>query len=157
MNAVVESVRSLWLPLEGINLMLPNVAVAEVINYQPLDMVENGPHWLLGVVRWRERELPVIALEGICGFGLPRQEESPRLSVLNSVLPDSDLPFYVMVTTGIPRLVIADEEALGESVLAGKQFPETVADVVTIGSENALIPNLEAIQLLVEKAWRDCR
>lgn len=157
MTAIAESVRSLWIPLEGTNLMLPNVAVAEVINYQPLEMVENGPHWLLGVVRWRERELPVIALEGICGFGLPRQEKSPRLSVLNSVRSDSDLPFYAIVTTGIPRLVIADEEALGESKLGGKQLPETVADVIGIGSENALIPNLEIIQQLVETAWQECR
>ena len=67
MNAVVESVRSLWIPLEGINLMLPNGAVAAVINYQPLDMVENGPHWLLGVVRWRESVMWMGA-QGVTDF-----------------------------------------------------------------------------------------
>ena len=48
MNAVVESVRSLWVPLDGINLLVPNVAIAEVINYQPLDLIQDGPEWLLG-------------------------------------------------------------------------------------------------------------
>ncbi len=157
MSATAESVRSLWIPLEGINLMLPNVAVAEVINYQPLELVDNGPDWLLGALRWRELEMPVIALESICGFDLPGRGKTPRLSVVNSVLAGSDLPFYAIVTTGIPRLVMADEDALGGSELAGRELPETVADVVSIGSESALIPNLELIQKLVEKAWQSCR
>ena len=56
MNAVVESVRSLWVPLDGINLLVPNVAIAEVINYQPLDLLEEGPEWLLGSLRWRDQQ-----------------------------------------------------------------------------------------------------
>ena len=59
MNAVVESVRSLWVPLESTNLLVPNVAIAEVVSYQPLEMVEGGPDWLLGLLRWRDHELPV--------------------------------------------------------------------------------------------------
>ena len=45
MNAVVESVRSLWVPLNGVNLLVPNVAIAEVINYQPLDLIQDGPEF----------------------------------------------------------------------------------------------------------------
>lgn len=157
MNAVVESVRSLWVPLEGVNLLVPNVAVAEVINYQPLDLIQEGPDWLLGGLRWRDQVLPVLSMESLCGFGLPQGERGARISVLNSVKGNSALPFYAIVTAGIPRLISADADALGDSMLAARSLPDTVADCVQIGNEEALIPNLEIIQALVESSWMKFR
>ncbi len=154
MNAVVESVRSLWVPLEGVNLLLPNVAIAEVINYQPLDMIQSGPDWLLGGLRWRDQLLPIVSMERLCGFDLPQGGRGARISVLNSVQPDSGLTFYAMVTAGIPRLFSADEEALGPSMMATNNLPDTVADCVQIGSEQALIPNLEIVQTVVAGVWK---
>ena len=154
MNAVVESVRSLWVPLEKVNLLLPNVAIAEVINYQPLDLIQDGPDWLLGRLQWRDKVLPVVSMERLCGLSVPQAERGSRISVLNSVQDDASLPFYAMVTAGIPRLFSADADALGGSMLSTRSFPETVADCVQIGSEEALVPNLEIIQRLVAEAWK---
>ena len=155
MNAVVESVRSLWVPLDGVNLLVPNVAIAEVINYQPLDLIQEGPAWLLGAMRWRDQALPVVSMESLCGFGLPQSERGARISVLNSVKRGSGLPFYAMVTAGIPRLMSANADALGESLLATRSLPDTVADCVQIGNEEAFIPDLEIIQTMVESSWND--
>lgn len=154
MNAVVESVRSLWVPLEGVNLLLPNVAVAEVINYQPVDMIQSGPDWLLGSLRWRDKQLPIISMERLCGFNLPQGGHRARISILNSVQADSDIPFYAIVTSGIPRLFSADEEALGPSLMETNNLPDTVADCVQIGSEQALIPDLQVVQSVVAKVWK---
>jgi len=153
MNAVVESVRTLWVPLENVNLLVPNVAIAEVINYQPLDLIHDGPDWLLGCLRWREQELPVVSVERLCGFSLPQGARGSRISVINSTIPGSDLPFYAIVTADIPRLFSADEDALGDSMLAERELPDTVADRVKIGNEEALLPDLENIQTMVGKAW----
>jgi chemosensory pili system protein ChpC len=154
MNAVVESVRSLWVPLDGVNLLVPNVAIAEVINYQPLDLIQDGPDWLLGCLRWRDHELPVISMESLCGHSLPQSEHGARISVLNSVQMQSEMPFYAMVTSDIPRLIHADVDALGESLAATRTLPESVADCVQIGSEEALIPDLDIVQGLVASAWK---
>lgn len=153
MNAVVESVRSLWLPLESTNLLVPNVAIAEVLNYQPLDLVEDGPDWLLGRLRWRDKDLPVISIERLCGYNPPRSERGSRITILNSVSADTNLPFFAMVTAGIPRLFNATADTLSESIAAERTLPDTVADCVKIGREEALIPNLGVIQALVEKTW----
>jgi chemosensory pili system protein ChpC len=153
MNAVVEFVRSLWVPLDGVNLLVPNVAIAEVVNYQPLELLQEGPPWLLGSLRWRDQQLPVVSMESLCGFGLPQSERGTRISIVNSVRPNSALPFYAMVTAGIPRLISADEDALGESLLAVRSLPDTVADCIQIGNEEALIPDLEAIQAMIETSW----
>ena len=153
MNAVVESVRSLWVPLENTILLVPNVAIAEVINSQPLDLVEGGPDWLLGCLRWRDRELPVISIERLCGYNMPRGERGSRICILNSVSAETSLPFFAMVTAGIPRLFNANADALSDSIAAARTLPDTVADCVQIGREEALIPNLTVIQALVEKTW----
>ena len=157
MNAVVESVRSLWVPLNGVNLLVPNVAIAEVINYQPLDLIQDGPEWLLGCLRWRDQELPVISMESLCGHSLPQAENSARISVLNSVQAHSDMPFYAMVTSDIPRLIHADADALGESLASIRTLPNSVTDCVQIGSEEALIPDLDIVQSVVASAWKKLR
>ena len=154
MNAVVESVRSLWVPLDGVNLLVPNVAIAEVINYQPLDILQDGPDWLLGSLRWRDNEIPVISMESLCGHSLPQSENSARISVLNSVQMQTEMPFYAMVTADIPRLIYADADALGESLAATRTLPGSVADCVQIGSEEALIPDLDVVQSVVASAWK---
>lgn len=153
MNAVVESVRGLWVPLIGTNLMVPNVTIAEIINYQPLDRIHNGPDWLLGALRWRDQVLPVVSMECLLGFKQPQHERGARISVLNSVKGGSSLSFYAMVTAGIPRLIKTDAGTLGKSLLTGKNLPDTVADRVRIGDEEGLIPDLETIQGIVEAGW----
>ncbi len=155
MNAVVETVRSLWVPLAELRLLVPNVAIAEVINYQPLDLVQDGPEWLLGRLRWRNQELPVVAMERLLGFDLCQPERGARISVFNSVRPNANLPFFATVTAGIPRLFNADADALGESLRSDREFAPTVADCVQIGSEEALIPDLGAVQAHIEDVWRN--
>jgi chemosensory pili system protein ChpC len=157
MNAVVETVRSLWVPLKGVKLLVPNVAIAEVINHQPIDVISDGPEWLLGALRWREQELPVVSLEGLLGVEAPQTRAGARISVFNTVKSQTDLPFFAALTAGIPSLFNADADTLGESLSSGKDLPDTVADCVKAGEDEALIPQLEAIQTLIEDAWTDCR
>ena len=153
MNAVVETVRSLWVPLTGLRLLVPNVAIAEVINYQSLDRVQDGPEWLLGVMRWRDQELPVVSMERLLGFESDEVSSGARITVFNSVLAGGNLPFFATLSAGIPRLVNADADMLGSSLLGGRDFEPLVADCVQLGGEEVLIPDLEAIQQLIEQAW----
>ena len=154
MNAVANAVRALWVPLKEVNILLPNVAIAEVVNYQPLDLIQDGPDWLLGKLRWRNHELPIVSMERLCGYGFAQGESGSRISIVNSVKPQSALPFFAMVTAGIPRLFNADADALGDSIAESRSLPDTVDDCVRIGSEDALIPNLDVIQTLLEEAWK---
>ncbi len=157
MNAVVESVRSMWVPLNGVNMLVPNVAIAEVINFQPLDLIQEDPEWLLGRLSWREQNLPVISMESLCGYKLPQTERGARISVLNSVQASSEMPFYAIVTSDIPRLIHVSADDLGESLAAGRNLPDSIADCVQIGNEEAIILNLDNIQSTVAAVWKDFR
>ena len=59
-STVHEKVRSLWVPLREMNLLLPNVAVAEISSYRAPVPVDGMPDWFLGMVRWRDQDIPVI-------------------------------------------------------------------------------------------------
>jgi hypothetical protein len=50
MRRYEETVRSLWIPLRGMNLLLPNVAVAEISPYRVPDSLKDAPDWLLGTL-----------------------------------------------------------------------------------------------------------
>lgn len=154
MSAIVDSVRSLWVPLEGANLLVPNVAIAEVIGYQPFELVESGTEWLLGSLRWRGLVVPVVSMENMCGQALPESGRNARIAIMNSTLSQSTLDFYAIVTSGIPRLINADSGALGGAIdMDG--LPDTVASQVQIGNERALIPDLQQVQEKIARAWAE--
>ena len=154
MSAIVESVRSLWVPLEGVNLLMPNIAIAEVIGYQPFELVETNTEWLLGSLRWRGLIVPVVSMESMCGQALPESGRNARIAIVNSTRYRAKLDFYAIVTAGIPRLINADNDTLGKAVDVD-DLPDTVASQVQIGSERALIPDLQQVQLHIEQAWAE--
>lgn len=154
MNAIVDKVRSLWIPLQDVNLLLPNVAVAEVIAFRVEEVLEAGPEWLLGGLRWREQHIPVVSFEAYCGRSAPALAEQTRIVVLNTLRGDAELPFYALATTGIPRLFLADEEALGDTLDAEEYAGEHCLSAVRIGNESAVIPDLNQLHRQVEAAWQ---
>ncbi len=153
-DAAVETVRSLWVPLAGTNLLVPNVAIAEVIGHQPYETLAGGPDWLLGSLRWRDILVPVVSMERLLGFESPDAGRGARIAVVNSVKADSGLSFYAMPTAGIPRLFAADEDALGEAAQVDGARVEYIACGVQIGSERALVPNMELIEVLIAETWK---
>ena len=60
-----ETVHSLLLPINKELLLLPNAAVAEVITYSEPEAINDAPEWLLGILNWRERRIPLISFESI--------------------------------------------------------------------------------------------
>ena len=106
MDAVVESVRSLWIPLDGVAVLVPNVAIAEVFEPEALLDVEGGPEWLSGAVRWRGQDIPVVSMQALCGFDSHRGAGKARICIINSLHADSGLPFYAMIAAAIPRLLV---------------------------------------------------
>jgi chemosensory pili system protein ChpC len=148
MKGVQEKVRSLWVPLRDMNLLLPNVAVAEIGSYRAPEPLADMPEWFLGMVRWRERSIPVISLEAVCGLNVPSNPVFSRLMVVNSVSLDSPVEHYAIVTAGLPGLIQFGEETADEVV---EYEGDSLKCVVRIGNEEAVIPDLEYLQHLLEQ------
>ena len=148
MDDVQDKVRSLWVPLREMNLLLPNVAVAEISSYRAPKTCDGMPEWFLGMVQWREQDIPVISLEAVCGLNVPSNPVFSRLMIVNSVNPDSPLKYFAIVTAGLPGLIQFGDDTADEVADYGN---DGLKCIVRIGSEQAVIPDLPYLQELLEK------
>ena len=151
MDTGQEKIRSLWIPLRSMNLLLPNMAVAEISSYrvpEPLPESDDMPEWILGTVKWQDEDIPVISLEAVCGIRVPSNPVFSRLMIVNSVRQDSKLKNYAIVTAGLPGLI-----------QFGYDTPDEYSDfeeeglhcMVRIGNEEAIIPDLDHLQDMLEQ------
>ena len=58
----------LLVPLADRTLLLPNVAVAELIPYRAPQVSEGAPAWFLGQIAWRDLSLPLFSFEAASGL-----------------------------------------------------------------------------------------
>lgn len=148
MDSAHEKIRSLWVPLRKINLLLPNVAVAEIGSYRTPRAAPGMPEWYLGTVRWQDQDIPVMSLEALVGIGVPSNPVFSRLMIVNSVHQDSSVRNYAIVTAGLPGLIhFANDTA---SQFQPLEDPGLKC-VVRIGNEEAVIPDLDYLQSLLEE------
>lgn len=141
----LTTLTGLLLPLSDRYLLLPNVAVAELIDYQDSTPEEGAPEWFLGPISWRQLTLPLLSFEAACG-GRAKVGGRARIVVLNALGGRNELKFIGLLTQGIPRSCKLDSQLsyvdvpLAELELAAVQVGETVARVPDlIGLEQWLV------------------
>src|SRR3546814_6423691 len=71
-NDSVQDIRGVLIQVGGARLLLPNATISEVLSYADPEPVENAPEWLLGRIRWRGWQLPLVSFSRIAGL---RSEE----------------------------------------------------------------------------------
>ncbi len=140
----VGSLTCLLLPLADRYLLLPNVAIAELIGWQHGDPSSDSPPWHLRQITWRDRELPLISFEAACGSPVVIGERA-RIVVLNTLGGDPRLKFIAMVVQGIPRSYRLDSQ------LSFVDVPLSPLEraAVQVGDHVAKIPDVLALERLV--------
>ena len=140
----VGSLTGLLLPLADRYLLLPNVAIAELIGWQRGEPGSDSPPWHLRQITWRDRELPLISFEAACGGPLVVGERA-RIVILNTLGGDPDFKFMAMVVQGIPRSYKIDSQ------LSFVDVPLSPLEraAVQVGDHVAKIPDLLALEKLV--------
>ena len=149
------SIRSQIIPISGGCLVLPNTAVAEVINYSEPTPVAEGPEWLLGLLSWRERDVPLLSFEVLSGQPKPAFQARARIVVLNALGGNPDLNFFAVLVQGIPQLANIDESRIAAMDYA-PEAGSVIASRVVVDGVTAEIPDLDAIEqrlLGCKKKW----
>ncbi|WP_434627390.1 chemotaxis protein CheW [Pseudomonas sp. Z1-14] len=137
----------LLLPLADRHLILPNVAVAELIDYQSSVFDLDTPPWFLGWVSWRERQIPLLSFESACGQKTVIGERA-RIVVLNALGGRPELRFIALLVQGIPRSCKLDTQLSYVDVpLCGLEQA-----AVQVGEHVAKVPDLLALEELVVAA-----
>lgn len=146
---VVGDIRGVLIPVGGERLLLPNATVAEIISYRDPDASrEDGPAWLLGSISWRQRKVPVVALETLLG-GEYKGYTRGRIAVCYSLLDDNERPYLGVVSDGIPRLVRVREEDIEPLPLSEADADLPVLARLSLKGEEALIPDLARLTEMV--------
>lgn len=146
MSDAQSIISSLYLPVGKTQLLLPNVSVAEVVSYQKPESSGNKPDYFLGLFSWRGIRIPLISYELANGLEAAQITSNSRVAVINTIGEhQQNLPFFAIVTQGIPRLVkvSSDLNKHAEGTLG-----KADAAHIRLDGEKAVIPNIEYLESL---------
>lgn len=135
------------IPVSDRQLLLPNVSIAEIVDYAEPELSPDSPDWLAGFLNWRGLRLPVISYDAANGLASSVPDNARgRVAVLNTIGDGhGTMPFMALITQGIPSQTKLIEEQVNRS--EGETGPADLM-VVDVDGHTAYIPNLEYLESL---------
>ena len=149
-----DDIRGVLIQVAGGRLLLPNATIAEVLSYADPDPIENTPDWLLGRIRWRGWQLPMIAFARLSGIAEEKGGLGSKVIVLKALGGDPKFPYFALLTQGFPRLVTVSRDTLVTDTSVDAALPEGVQARVLLNENEALLPDLEHVEVLISQALR---
>jgi chemosensory pili system protein ChpC len=150
-----QDIRGVMIQVAGARLLLPNATIAEVLSYADPEPVENTPDWLLGRIRWRGWQLPLIAFSRLSGIADEKGGLGSKVIVLKALGGDPKFPYFAVLTHGFPRLVTVSRNTVVTDASSDDTLPQGVQARVLLNEDEALLPDLEHIELLISQALRE--
>jgi len=153
-NTPSHDIRGVLIQIAGGRLLLPNATIAEVLSFADPDPVANTPDWLLGRIRWRGWQLPLIAFSRLSGIADEKGGLGSKVIVLKALGGDAKTPYFALLTQGFPRLVTVSEDTVVADGGDDDLLPAGVQARVMLNQDNALLPDLERVEAMIGEALR---
>ncbi|HDZ39226.1 MAG TPA: chemotaxis protein CheW [Marinobacter sp.] len=145
-----QTLSCVMIPVSRRQLLLPNVSIAEVVDYASNDAGTGAPDWLAGRLEWRGLSLPVISYDAANGGTLSVPGENRgRIVVINTISGRNTLRFMALITQGIPSQVRITDDQIKQ--LEGENGPADLMQV-DVDGETAWIPNLDYLESLASES-----
>ncbi len=141
-------IRTQLIPLVGMNMVLPNTCIAEVVRPGELNPVKKTPRWFLGMMDWRGVRIPVISFEAANDIASSTPMDNVHIAVLNGIGGDEKLPFYGVVSQGIPKLMRLEKSTISAVKTPGKK-PPLVSEQAQLADMTVVIPDQNKIEILL--------
>ena len=148
--AAEEELYSLLVPLADERLIIPRACVAEVVRFTTPEYREGSQNWMLGTISWGGRDLPVVAYEGMIGKDIPVATGRTRVVVFYATAGKLKTGFFGVITQGFPQLVRVNREVLKLDSAQGWPDGAPIFCRVKMINEYPLVPDLEAIEDMIE-------
>lgn len=149
-----QDIRGVLIQVAGGRLLLPNATIAEVLSFADPDPVANAPEWLLGRIRWRGWQLPLVAFARLSGIAEERGGLGSKVVVLKALGGDPKAPYFALLTEGFPRLVTVSRDTVITDASSDEPLPEGVQARVLLNEDAALLPDLEHVEVMIGQALR---
>ena len=150
-TTVQADIRGVLIQVSGARLLLPNATIAEVLSFADPEPIADAPSWLLGRIRWRGWQLPLVAFSRLAGIGEEKGGLGSKVIVLKALGGNAKSPFFAVLTQGFPRLVTVSRSALVAED-DGEPLPSGVLARVLLNEDAALLPDLEQLESLIGEA-----
>lgn len=157
MAQVARHVASQVLSLNGERIILPNTAIAEIIPYVAADSLsenlkKDAPAWLLGMIAWRGISVPLLSMETMLGSQYEQPDKRSSIAIINAIGNAAGVPFFAIVTQGIPRLLQISGDTLDVIEESGDNNKAAACHVVLEG-DVAVIPDMDVVEAMLEEAF----
>ena len=149
MTAAADELYSLLVPLTDERLIVPRACVAEVVRYTKPEQEQGAHDWMLGMVNWNGRQLPVVSYEGALGKDVPVATGRTRIVVFQASTGQLKTGFFGVLTQGFPQLVRVNRDVLELNETEGWPDGAPVLCRVKMINEFPLIPDLEKLELML--------
>jgi chemosensory pili system protein ChpC len=151
-----HDIRGVLIQVAGGRLLLPNATIAEVLSYADPEPVADTPDWLLGRIRWRGWQLPLIAFSRLSGIADERGGLGSKVVVLKALGGDAKAPYFAILTQGFPRLVtVSQDTVVADAHDEDEALPNGVQGRVLLNEDPALLPDLERVESMILDALRE--
>lgn len=145
MSETSSDLRGVMIQVTGGRLLLPNACIAEILSVADPQPIPGAPDWLLGRIRWRGWQVPLVAYSTLAGLGQHDPAlRGQRVLVLKALGGDARMPYFGLLTEGFPRLVTISPTNLVEDEDA--VVDDTVVAAVRHQTDDALVPDLDKLE-----------
>jgi chemosensory pili system protein ChpC len=147
-----DDIRGVLIQVAGGRLLLPNATIAEVLSFADPEPIAGAPEWLLGRIRWRGWQLPLVAFSRLAGIAAEQGGLGSKVLVVKAFGGNPKLPYFALLTQGFPRLVTVSRQALVAVDHGAEALPEPVLAEVMLNEDQALLPDIDRIEALLGEA-----
>lgn len=140
-------VHTLLLPLQQLALLVPTALIAEVVNLDELLPVPQSPPWVLGLLNWRARGVPVVSFDALLGHEHQPATRRAKVVVFYPLEGRESWEYFAVMAVAEPQpraFSEQDAEALKQAV-ATNATPYVAASL-NLGGELVVIPDLDALR-----------
>jgi chemosensory pili system protein ChpC len=112
--------------------------------------VEGAPDWLLGSIRWRGWQMPLVAFSRMVGIAEEQGGLGSKVVVLKALGGNPKAPYFAVLTQGFPRLVTVPRDQLLPQD-DGESLPDGVLSRVMLREDTAVVPDLLRIEARIHE------
>ncbi len=143
-------IRSVIVPLTGLEVLIPNATVAEITNYSEPQPLSDTPPWMLGNFLWRGWQVPLISFAVLTEAATAENTANARVCVLKSLISNARMPYFAVLAQAFPRLTTITASELVE--VSSDINPIAVAGRVILDEREVVVPDLDRLGHLVAHA-----
>lgn len=168
MTDTLNTIPCVWLPLLEKNIILPTSAIAEILPFEKPKLLPDMPHWLLGILSWRDIQIPFVDLEKMKletawneynDNQLENIGASYRIAILNRIAKVSEkdetgifhakYPFFAILLKRNPKIY----KISSEDIYVVSEIPDKSRFLfeLKINNEPVWVPNLPSLWDIIDK------